>query len=215
MDSNKATIAGSAVAVGAVSVGLVVVGVYGIDSQDTYVPPPPLRAAQQAEPVLQEIAAGPTTAEVIIPPSPSWKVAPYRRQPPTPFTGFASSTTAGSTTASSNLASTSAERSTSMPDETTSPSITQAESPPLTHALRSSEPLSADVPELSQTPTLAEVPTLVEEPTLPARTGDSAPGPSSITPTSANALTTIVQAIDTDPDDPIAQNATGTRIDAQ
>ncbi|MFR9751133.1 hypothetical protein ACL02S_08860 [Nocardia sp. 004] len=91
MDSSKAKIAGPAIAVGAVSIGLVVLGACGVGQHDIYVPPPPLKAGQPADPAARTSSPEPSTATVIIPPSPSWKIAPYRR-PPAPFEGFLTTT---------------------------------------------------------------------------------------------------------------------------
>ncbi|WP_067463834.1 hypothetical protein [Nocardia amamiensis] len=94
MESSKAKIAGPAIAAGAVSIGLVLIGACGVGKHDTYVPPPPLKAGQHAEPVVREDTTGPTTPQVIIPPSPTWKVAPYNQHRATPFAGFITSTSA-------------------------------------------------------------------------------------------------------------------------
>ncbi|MGQ4616305.1 hypothetical protein [Nocardia sp. R7R-8] len=94
MESSRAKIAGPAIAAGAVSIGLVLIGVCGVGKQDTYVPPPPLEAGGYAEPVVRESATGSTTPKVVIPPSPTWRIAPADQRHPTPFAGFMSSTTA-------------------------------------------------------------------------------------------------------------------------
>ncbi|MBF6275506.1 hypothetical protein A5780_30835 [Nocardia sp. 852002-20019_SCH5090214] len=75
-------VAGPAMAAGAVSLGLVLIGACGIGHKDVYVAPPPLAADLQVAttPITR---SGTTTAPaVIIPPSPSWRVAantPARR----------------------------------------------------------------------------------------------------------------------------------------
>ncbi|MFE7746932.1 hypothetical protein [Nocardia sp. NPDC057455] len=95
MESSRTKIAGPAIAVGAVSIGLVLIGACGVGRQDTYVPPPPLKAGEYAEPVVHEsTTGGSTTPRVVIPPSPTWRIAPADQRPPTPFAGFMSSTTA-------------------------------------------------------------------------------------------------------------------------
>ncbi|MEU4345729.1 hypothetical protein AB0H00_31525 [Nocardia sp. NPDC023852] len=93
MENSRAKIAGPAIAAGAVSIGLVLIGACGVGRHDTYVPPPPLKAGEYVEPAAHEGATGSTTPRVIIPPSPTWKIAPYQQRPATPFSGFSSSTT--------------------------------------------------------------------------------------------------------------------------
>lgn len=76
MDS-KTKVAGPLAAAGAVSLGLVFIGACGIGQEDTYVPPPPIHSGPQA--VEQAGYSGPTAttiAQVVIPPSPSWRIAP-------------------------------------------------------------------------------------------------------------------------------------------
>ncbi|MFB7722715.1 MULTISPECIES: hypothetical protein [unclassified Nocardia] len=75
-----APVAGVAAAVGAVSLGLVLIGACGLGGQDTYVAPPPLNADLQAAPVVSATKNGTTTPAVVIPPSPTWRVA--ADQPP-------------------------------------------------------------------------------------------------------------------------------------
>jgi hypothetical protein len=95
LESSRAKIAGPAIAAGAVSIGLVLIGACGVGRQDTYVPPPPLKAGEYAEPVVHEsTTGGSTTPRVVIPPSPTWRIAPADQKHPTPFAGFVSSTTA-------------------------------------------------------------------------------------------------------------------------
>ncbi|MFC8047146.1 hypothetical protein [Nocardia sp. NPDC057353] len=78
MESSRARIVGPAVAAGAVSVGLVLVGVFGIEREDTYVAPPPLKSDSVAGAVVRaddgETAS--STQRITIPPSPSWQIAP-------------------------------------------------------------------------------------------------------------------------------------------
>ncbi|MGV9664993.1 hypothetical protein ACWDUL_07040 [Nocardia niigatensis] len=78
-------VAGAAAAVGAVSAGLILLGACGIGHNDTYVAPPPLNADLQAAPATSTIKSGSsTTPAVVIPPSPTWRVAadqPSRRAP--------------------------------------------------------------------------------------------------------------------------------------
>lgn len=84
MDDSRAKIVGPAIAVGAVSLGLIVIGACGVGQQDVYVPPPPLRAnlAAAPSPVADETTS--TTTRVPIPPSPTWRIAPYM-SPRKPF----------------------------------------------------------------------------------------------------------------------------------
>jgi hypothetical protein len=93
MENSRARIAGPVIAAGAVSIGLVLIGACGVGKHETYVPPPPLKAGQYVEPAAHEGTTGPTAPKVVIPPSPTWKVAPYQPRPATPFAGFSSSTT--------------------------------------------------------------------------------------------------------------------------
>ncbi|MFI6868694.1 hypothetical protein [Nocardia sp. NPDC050406] len=79
---------GAVAAAGAVSLGLVLIGSCGIGGEDTYVPPPPLNADLQAAPTYSSAdRSGTTTPVVVIPPSPTWRVAsdqPPRRTYTTP-----------------------------------------------------------------------------------------------------------------------------------
>jgi hypothetical protein len=68
-------VAGPAVAAGAVSLGLVLIGACGLRQQDVYVAPPPLNMDLQAAPVA--VQASTTTPGVVIPPSPSWRMADH------------------------------------------------------------------------------------------------------------------------------------------
>ena len=74
---NKTKVAGPLAAAGAVSLGLVLIGACGIGQEDTYVPPPPIRSGPQAaDDARHAEATSPTIAQVVIPPSPSWRMAP-------------------------------------------------------------------------------------------------------------------------------------------
>lgn len=68
-------VAGPAMAAGAVSLGLVLIGACGVGHDDVYVAPPPLAADLQAASTPVKHVSGTTTARVVIPPSPSWRVA--------------------------------------------------------------------------------------------------------------------------------------------
>ncbi|GAB2725747.1 hypothetical protein [Nocardia thraciensis] len=77
-------VAGPAAAAGAVSLGLVLIGSCGLGQHDVYVSPPPLQADLQSAPTRSATASGTTTPGILIPPSPSWRVAvnpPPRRSP--------------------------------------------------------------------------------------------------------------------------------------
>ncbi|MCX4095960.1 hypothetical protein [Nocardia sp. alder85J] len=78
----NARVAGPAIAAGAVSLGLVMIGACGLGHQDTYVAPPPLNADLQQAPSSIVRAGATTTFQVVIPPSPSWRMAlePPRRR---------------------------------------------------------------------------------------------------------------------------------------
>ncbi|MFI5777829.1 hypothetical protein [Nocardia sp. NPDC051570] len=68
-----AKVAGPAVAAGAIAVGLVLIGSCGLGHQDIYVAPPPLNADLQSAPTATR--SGSTTPGIVIPPSPTWRVA--------------------------------------------------------------------------------------------------------------------------------------------
>ncbi|PPJ27925.1 hypothetical protein C5E45_15735 [Nocardia nova] len=122
-------VAGPAMAAGAVSLGLVLVGACGIGHKDVYVAPPPLAADLQVAttPITR---SGTTTAPaVIIPPSPSWRVAantPARRT--TSATSTSTTTEAEpSSTAFAPPAPTTTATTTTMqtPAPTTEPSVSE------------------------------------------------------------------------------------------
>lgn len=76
MENSRTKVAGPLAAAGAVSLGLVLIGACGIGQEDTYIAPPPIRSGPQAAPTTQPNEITVTTAKVIIPPSPTWQVAP-------------------------------------------------------------------------------------------------------------------------------------------
>ncbi|MFE1597155.1 hypothetical protein [Nocardia sp. NPDC058705] len=84
MDNSRAKFVGPAVAVGAVSLGLIIIGACGIGQQDVYVPAPPLSADLAAAPARVADEATSTTVQIPIPPSPTWRIAPYM-SPRKPF----------------------------------------------------------------------------------------------------------------------------------
>ncbi|GAB3209083.1 hypothetical protein [Nocardia tengchongensis] len=77
-------VVGAAGAVGVVSAGLILLGACGLGHSDTYVAPPPLNADLQAAPASSTKAGVSATPAIVIPPSPTWRVAadqPSRRAP--------------------------------------------------------------------------------------------------------------------------------------
>ncbi|MEV0771821.1 hypothetical protein [Nocardia salmonicida] len=84
MDNSRAKLVGPAVAVGAVSLGLIIIGACGVGQQDVYVPAPPLSADLAAAPARVADEPTSTTVHISIPPSPSWRIAPYM-SPRKPF----------------------------------------------------------------------------------------------------------------------------------
>lgn len=126
MESSRARIAGPAIAAGAVSVGLVLVGVFGVDPEDTYVAPPPLKSdPYQAAPARDDDSTETTTVRITIPPSPSWQIAPAgapRR--PAGFTTVTDATDPSSTETPS-----SSESATRTPSRTTTPDESETAEP--------------------------------------------------------------------------------------
>ncbi|GAA5041837.1 hypothetical protein [Nocardia callitridis] len=97
MDNSRTKLVGPAIAVGAISLGLIVIGSCGLGQHDTYVPPPPLKAGPYVTPAAhQEPVTSSAVPSVVIPPSPTWRVAPNVPRPSTPFTGFGSAAPSGS-----------------------------------------------------------------------------------------------------------------------
>ncbi|GAB4588541.1 hypothetical protein [Nocardia sp. IFM 10818] len=141
-----APVKGAAAAVGVVSLGLILIGSCGLGGQDTYVPPPPLNADLQAAPSISR-ASGTTTPAVVIPPSPTWRVAsgPLPRRSTTP-----PSTTESDAPEDPDASGTTTARTTRpLPSRTTTPETT-AESPRPT-----TEPPSTTAPET--TPPTVEI----------------------------------------------------------
>ncbi len=76
MQSSRSKIAGPVIAAGAVSAGLVLIGACGLGKHDTYVAPPPIKAANDnAAPAVRYDTSTSAAPKVFIPPSPSWQVA--------------------------------------------------------------------------------------------------------------------------------------------
>ncbi|APE36613.1 hypothetical protein BOX37_24830 [Nocardia mangyaensis] len=92
MDEGRAKIIGPAVAAGAVSLGLIVIGACGVGQQEVYVPPPPLSADLAVAPSRLPEEPTATTYRIEIPPSPTWRVAPYM-PPRKPFSLSSTETT--------------------------------------------------------------------------------------------------------------------------
>lgn len=100
MDS-KTKVAGPLAAAGAVSLGLVFIGACGIGQEDIYVPPPPIHSGPQAvEQARYGDPTATTVAQVLIPPSPTWRMAPEpppRRTLPPEYRISVTATTSEST----------------------------------------------------------------------------------------------------------------------
>lgn len=84
MDDSRTKLVGPAIAAGAVSLGLIIIGACGVGQQDVYVPPPPLNADLAAAPARIADETTSTTTRISIPPSPTWRIAPYM-SPRKPF----------------------------------------------------------------------------------------------------------------------------------
>ncbi|NKY55420.1 hypothetical protein [Nocardia flavorosea] len=168
MDS-KTKVAGPLAAAGAVSLGLVFIGACGVGQEDTYVPPPPIHSGSQA--VEQARYADPTAttvAQVLIPPSPTWRMAPEpppRRTLPPEYQISVTSSAAASTGPGETTDS----------DETTrraTLSATPGELPiPEQDSAATSSPATEIEPAHSESP----IP-------LPAPTGTEAAPPTSVVP---------------------------------
>ncbi|WP_109528436.1 MULTISPECIES: hypothetical protein [Nocardia] len=217
MVSSRAKIAGPAIAVGAVSLGLVLIGACGVGHHDIYVPPPPLELGPAAAVATMRDGSTVTVPKVIIPPSPTWQMAPAG--PPRRPAGYTppSSTSPGSEPDSA----------TESPESSTRPgrtSPTRTTTPPATHGSDTEE-----TPTTTRTRTQTADPTTVEEsvPTTRAqtsteeaaaleetRTEDSSvpqPGagePIVIEPTNAGATTE--SPIAPIPESPVAESTTTT-----
>ncbi|MEU4840229.1 hypothetical protein [Nocardia testacea] len=181
---SKTKVAGPLAAAGAVSLGLVLIGACGIGQEDTYVPPPPIRSGPQAaEPAGFTGEPSTSVAKVLIPPSPSWRMAPEppprRTLPPeyqisvTASAGPGAEPTAGETTRRVTLSATPDPSGPPEPGWTTA----SLPSPPLEPA-HTESPLPAPAPDT--TVVIAPVPTDAEgrppaEP--PATPSTEAPAP--------------------------------------
>ncbi|MEV0364773.1 hypothetical protein [Nocardia fusca] len=159
---SKTKVAGPLAAAGAVSLGLVLIGACGIGQEDTYVPPPPIRSGPQAaEPAGFTGEPSTSVAKVLIPPSPSWRMAPEppprRTLPPeyqisvTASTGPGTEPTAGETTRRVTLSATPGPAGPAEPGWTTA----SLPSPPLEPA-HTESPLPTPPP--STTVVIAPVP---------------------------------------------------------
>ncbi|WP_280419014.1 hypothetical protein [Nocardia carnea] len=160
MDS-KTKVAGPLAAAGAVSLGLVFIGACGVDQEDIYVPPPPIHSGPQAvEQARYAEATATTVAQVLIPPSPSWRMAPEpppRRTLPPEYqisvtSSAAASTDSGETTDSDET--TGRATLSATPGETpTSGQDSAATSSPATEI----EPAHSESPVPPPAPTATEV----------------------------------------------------------
>ncbi|QLY32879.1 hypothetical protein [Nocardia huaxiensis] len=139
-------LAGAAIAAGAVSLGLVLIGACGLGGQDTYVPPPPLNADLQAAPVNSASGTGSTTPVVVIPPSPSWRVAAGEPRQPRTTTSAAETTEPdpdpedADTTTSSRTTTSRPPRTTRPRPTTTERTTTESTRPTTTEPERTTEP---------------------------------------------------------------------------
>ncbi|WP_084477764.1 hypothetical protein [Nocardia jejuensis] len=142
-------VAGAAAAVGAVSLGLILLGACGLGGQDTYVAPPPMNADLQAAPETTQ--SGTTTPGIIIPPSPTWRVAVDQPPRRTPITGVstspddpdASSTTSRVSSTRPSHTTTSRTTTAETTRTTTEPAPTTTESVPTTVAPTTGRPAAA------------------------------------------------------------------------
>jgi hypothetical protein len=137
MESSRAKIAGPVIAAGAVSLGLVLIGACGVGKHNTtYVAPPPIKSAAEADPPVRE-ATGTTVPKVLIPPSPSWQVAPDGPRRQVGFT-VPPLSTAGETSTRPGRTTTLNNSTTPLPlppivtTEPDEPATTTAEEPPTT-----------------------------------------------------------------------------------
>lgn len=150
----KTKVAGPLAAAGAVSLGLVFIGACGIGQEDTYVPPPPIHSGPQA--VEQAGYADPsatTVAQVPIPPSPTWRMAPEppprRTLPPEYQISTTSSPTDSGETTDSDETTRQATRSAAPSPSSDSDEDSAASSTPLTEI----EPAHREAPVAPPTPT--------------------------------------------------------------
>ncbi|WP_330250054.1 hypothetical protein OG874_27770 [Nocardia sp. NBC_00565] len=120
MESSRAKIAGPVIAAGAVSLGLVLIGACGLGKHDTYVAPPPIKSVGDAAPVVRDGTTA-TAPRVVIPPSPSWQVAPAG--PPRKPVGFTDPSTSPESESEST---TRVPRTMTMPATTAPPPIVTA-----------------------------------------------------------------------------------------
>ncbi|WP_280401234.1 hypothetical protein [Nocardia carnea] len=170
MDS-KTKVAGPLAAAGAVSLGLVFIGACGIGQEDTYVPPPPIHSGPQAvEPAGYSDPTATTIAQVVIPPSPSWRIAPDpgpRRTLPPEYQISVTSSAAASTSPRTTGESPDSE-------ETTGRRATLSATPsPEQEPATSSQPAPEIAPAYSESP----VPPVSSTETAPPAEPPVAPAP--------------------------------------
>ncbi|MFD4430367.1 hypothetical protein [Nocardia sp. NPDC058497] len=209
MDDSPTKLVGPAIAVGAVSLGLIVIGACGVGQQDVYVPPPPLNANLAAAPSRIAEETSSTTVRISIPPSPSWRIAPYM-SPRKPFSLSSTETSpsepppegetttesqpAEATTESRPPATTAEDQSTTTPPRstTTPPEPTRTTPPRTRPPVDDEEAAETDYP-----PTRAH-----DHTTPPADTGATpTPGattgsPTTVTPTTTSAIPTSAATTD-------------------
>ncbi|NEW43471.1 hypothetical protein GV792_11700 [Nocardia cyriacigeorgica] len=178
MESSRAKIVGPVAAAGAVSLGLVLIGACGVGHDDTYVAPPPIRSGSHAPaPVVEGTTV--TASKVIIPPSPTWKIAPVpapRRTLPAHWTTEAldedSTDSVGSDSENTTRRPRPAQRTT-----TTEPPVTTEDweptTAPTTRPARTTRPLPTYEPETAD----PETTTYIRPTTRPAFTELPEPTP--------------------------------------
>ncbi|MGW5387569.1 hypothetical protein [Nocardia sp. NPDC003963] len=182
---SKTKVAGPLAAAGAVSLGLVLIGACGIGQEDTYVPPPPIRSGPQAaEPAQFTGEPSTSVAKVLIPPSPTWRMAPEppprRTLPPeyqisvTASTGPGSEPTTGETTRRVTLSATPDPSAPAEPGWTTA----SLPSPPI-------EPAHTESPVPAPVPTSVIVAPDPMEPGAPAPAGPEPVEPAPVEPAAA------------------------------
>ncbi|MFC4125458.1 hypothetical protein [Nocardia rhizosphaerae] len=169
MDDSRTKLVGPAIAVGAVSLGLIVIGACGVGQQDVYVPPPPLRAnlAAAPSPVADDTTS--TTTRIPIPPSPTWRIAPYM-SPRKPFSLSSTETTpSGAPSETEEAPESRAEDSTTEPPApeptTTTPEPEPEPEPePTFEPTTETETPTTTRPYRTTTPPLTELPTRTVSP---------------------------------------------------
>ncbi|MEV6359741.1 hypothetical protein [Nocardia asteroides] len=199
MDDSRAKLAGPAIAVGAVSLGLIIIGACGVGQQDVYVPPPPLAANLAAAPSrIADDDSTSTTTRVPIPPSPTWRIAPYM-SPRKPFSLSSTETSPseppaeGETTSGSRPSETTTESRSPEPTTESRAPETTTEDRTTTTPSRTTRPVP--VPTLTTRPTVEdEEAAETDDPTTHAHDRATSPTPTgvdtAVTPTPAHTTET-------------------------